>query len=325
MKSVHPWIFGVGLVICACGDETGGDGQLVEAREVGFDVEAPLDATPTPNADAVYFTGMSQESGGVLYKVGTAARSEPVLIASGFIAPTSLVMATRGDTVYVSDLGLKDEGDANTPARPGGVVYSVPAAGGDPTPLAGTEGFGARSLDLVGGPDGDVLYFSGSNPDSGEAGVYRVQLGAGALEVVTEGGDLRELSGIAVTADGDIYVIDTIGSSGRGSLLKVTATGTVSEVVIGLRVGYPAGLALTRDESHALISGINIEKGSAQVYRVELADPSFENIEVVDMGISQNTESAGLHRAHTVDNYAWADSATPGGVYLLGTRAKALP
>ena len=43
------------------------------------------------------------------------------------------------------------------------------------------------------------------------------------------------------------------------------------------------------------------------------------------MGISQNTESAGLHRAHTVDNYAWADSATPGGVYLLGTRAKALP
>jgi sugar lactone lactonase YvrE len=325
MKSVHPWMFGAGLLISACGEDGGGSGQLAEAREVGVAVDSPFDATPSPKADAVYFTGMSVADAGVLYKIGTAAKSTPTMLASGFIAPTSVVVATAGDTVYVSDLGIVDEGDANTPSGPGGVIYRVPAGGGDKVPLAGTEGYGARSLDLVSeGKQGDVIYFSGSHPETGAAGVYRLPLGSGgALEAIYEGGTLRELSGIAVTADGDIYVIDTIGSSGGGTLIKISPTGDVSEVVVGLRVGYPAGLALTRDENFVLISGVNPEKGSSQVYRIELADPTFENIEVIDMGISQNTESAGLHRAHEVDNYAWADSG--GTVYLLGTKAKALP
>jgi sugar lactone lactonase YvrE len=324
MKPVYSWILcaGLGMTGLACNAESGG-GQLAEARKVGVDVGNPFDATPTPNADAIFFTGMSLETGGILYKVGTAAGSEPTMIASGFVAPTSLVMSTKGDVVYVADLGLQGE-TAEVGEKPAGAVYSVPAGGGAPTLLAPTDGYGPRSLDLVAeSKTGDVLYFTGNNPESGAAGVYRMPLPAGALETVYEGPALREPSGIAVAGDGEVYVIDTISTDVGAALVKV-GDGEVTILTPGLRVGYPAGLALTVDEGFVLVSGIKAEAGSAQVYRIDLGDPSLENAEVVDMGIAENTESAGLHRAHTVDNYAWADANAKGSVYLLGTKTKPL-
>jgi DNA-binding beta-propeller fold protein YncE len=149
-------------------------------------------------------------------------------------------------------------------------------------------------------------------------------LPSGELEVIYEGPDLREPSGVAVTGDGEVYVIDTIGADAGAALVKV-GDGAVTVVTPGLLVGYPAGIALTQDEGFMLVSGIKAEVGSAQVYRIDLADPSLDNAEIIDAGISQNTESAGLHRAHAVDNYAWSNADARGTVYLLGTKAKALP
>jgi hypothetical protein len=322
MKSVHLWILcaGPGLMGVGCGEVSPDGGQLAEARQIGVGIETPFDATPSPNADAVFFTGMSREAGGVLFKIGTAAASEPRMLASGFVAPTSLVMSTLGDVVYVSDLGHVDEAN---PAITGG-VFSVPATGGDePTLIDATAGYSPRGLDLVSeGRAGDVLYFTGRT--GAGAGVYRLPLRGGDLEVIYEGPKLREPSGLAVSRTGDVYVIDTVGAGTGGSLVKI-GDDSVTELVSGLRVGFPTGAALSMDEGFLLASGIKADTNDAMIYRIDLADPSLDNTEIIDLGIGDNVESAGLHRAHALDHYAWSNSAKAGGVFLIGTKAKRLP
>lgn len=324
MKSLNPWFLsaGLGLLLVACREPDGGGGDLNEVREVGVDVEMPFDATPTPKADAVFFTAMTKEEGGALFKIGTAAGSTPTKIASGFIAPTSLVMSTDGATVYVSDLGSLDEDAPESAGAPVGAIYAVPAGGGDFAIVEATAGYNPRSLDLVAVGGNDVLYFSGNSPTSGAAGVYSLPVAGGELAVVYEGDALHEPSGIAVSSDGDVYVVDALAAGGGATVVRI-ADGAAEEFVAGLRVGYPAGIALTHPEDRIVVSGLKPAGSSALVYRIDVANP--DTIVTVDMGIAQNTESAGVHRAHEADIFAWADLDAPGGVYLLGTKKNPLP
>ncbi len=326
MNVVKPWILsaGLGLTLASCGDAEPSGGQVNEAREVGVAVEMPLDATPSPTGDAVYFTAMVVETGGGVFKVGTGANGTPTQIASGLVAPTSLVMSTDGNTIYVADLGMAGEDEPDNEGNPFGVIYSVPVGGGELVVVPGTEGYGPRSLDLVSEDGGDALYFTGSDPAESTPGVYRVELASGALTTIYQGEQLGEPSGIAVTGDGEIFVADAVTAGGVGSIVKVSAAG-VEEFAPNLRVGYPTGIALSMDDAKLLVSGLKVGIGSALVYRINTDDPAA--IETLDMGIADNTESAGLHRAHKVENYAWADADVKGkgSVYLLGTKSHPLP
>lgn len=310
-------VLSAGVLLVGCSDDGDGDsasaggGQIASAEAVGVEVKLPFDATPSPEADAVYFTAVVGDVAGV-YKVPPSGGT-PQMVSQGFTAPVSLVMSTDGKTIYVADLALPTE-DADA-SKPSGAVFTVPATGGDPSLLAPTKNYSPRSIDLISEGSGDVLYFSGQNPKTGVAGVYRLELKAGSVAPLYEGPDLREPGGIGVADDGVVYVVDAIGANNSAGLLRVSAN-KVETVLPDLLVGYPAGIALDPDGVVALISGRNVETGGAQVYRIDLTRD--ELIEIIDMGISQNTESGGLHRAHNKDNYAWSDLA--GTVYLLGTK-----
>jgi hypothetical protein len=53
---------------------------------------------------------------------------------------------------------------------------------------------------------------------------------------------------------------------------------------------------------------------------MELANPGSKT-SFSGMGVDSNTESAGLHRAHDADRFAWAGSNT---VFVIGTTAQPL-
>lgn len=312
------------LVPLGCADDNTGDtagqaggaGEINGAAAVGVEVQIPFDATPTPDADAVYFTAVNGDTAGV-FKVPKAGGA-PEMITAGFNAPVSLVISPDGATLYVADLALtNEEPDAS---KPGGGLFAVAATGGEAVLLTPTTNYSPRSLDIT-ADGGDVVYFTGRDPTEGIPGVYRFPVDADAVETLYSGVDLVEPSGIAVTSDGDVYIVDAIGVGGAAGLLRVS-NGAVEPVSLGLKVGYPAGIALSADESVILVSGLNASTGGAQVYRIVLG--SDQAPEIIDMGISQNTESAGLHRAYNVDQYAWADANAPGTVYLIGTKARPL-
>src|SRR6185295_14799604 len=95
---------------------------------------------------------------------------------------------------------------------------------------------------------------------------------------------------------------------GIANLLQIDGS-TVSLLLGGLHVGYPAGIALTHDETKLVISGIDAD-GADQVSIVDLATKEVTVID--DPQITSGVESAGLHRAHDTDTFSWADS-TAGG------------
>lgn len=297
-----------------------GNGNISSISAAATGISSPLDASPGPDATMIYFTAYDDEGVGGLYSVAAAGGS-PTLLAGDFSAPLGLVVSMDGSTVYVADAGVEDEEDEDAGI---GMVYAVPSGGGDATEVSGTKGYEPRSLELISEGGGDMLYFTGKDPADEMAGVFSVSAAGGAVTGIGKG-SLMDPSGLAVSMAGEIYVVDTVGS-GNTSTLYVISGDVPSELVSGLRVGYPAGIALTLDESFLLVSGLDATLNSARVFRIDL---DTLDIEALSEGIDQNSESAGVHRAHNVDTYAWANADWPdedgeggGTVYLLETNAE---
>jgi len=300
-----------------------GSGEITGVRPVSQGLMSPFDATPSPKGDKVYFTAMTEDVGALFAaEVGGTARE----IAGGFAAPIGVVISTDGETVFVADIGV-DNPEAEDED---GMIYSVPAAGGDKSELGSTKGYEPRSMDLREVDGDDVLFFTGNDPSDGQPGIFSVSTRGGSVSVVVKGAPLMDPSGLAVTAEGDIYVADTTGSTnGKSGVFKYTSGAGVLEFVPGLRVGYPAGVALTHDEAFLLVSGHEANSAQAAVHKVKLSD---KTVQTITSGIEGNTEAGGVHRAHEADTYAWANSDDPdengmggGTVYLLGTKANPLP
>ena len=68
--------------------------------------------------------------------------------------------------------------------------------------------------------------------------------------------------------------------------------------------GQLAGLTLTLDGSLLLVSSLDETAGTAQVLVLDLAT---QQSSVINDVISANTGAGGLHRAHELDVFAWAD------------------
>lgn len=262
----------------------------------------PLDATMSPDGKTAYFTALTPEGNPAILTSDAPAQGEPRVLAEGFplVSPLGIDISSDGQTLVVADAAADFGSDQ-------GRLFILPVGGGLPSVLAGSAGFQPKQLVVVSESAHDVVYFTGQTADHGR-GIFKIPLAGGTVVALAQGEPWIDPSGIAVASNGDVYVLDI--NNGQARLLKLTGD-SIAEVVGDLRVGYPAGVALSQDEKVILISALDAKKGTDAVARVDLSHPQ-EAPEMLGSGIDGFNEPAGLKRAKNVDTYIWADSAANG-------------
>lgn len=288
----------------------------------------PFDSVPSPDAQTIYFTA-NGSSGPAIYSVA-ATGGETTLLANGapFAAPWGLSISSDGQTLYVADLGAEQSSEGNA-------IFALPASGGTATRLEPTAGTHPNVPEVVSENGSDMLYYSGFDPADQQPAIFKLDpTQSAAPTVVFKGAPLAWPSGVAVTKAGVVYVMDMAAAgTDRGALYRIQE-GKAEELATGIRTsGWIAGATLTLDDALLLVSTLHAEQGTAQVLTVNTASGELG---LINKGISANTGAGGVHRAHQVNTFSWADLpsgppirgrppilGTPpfgdGGVYVLNT------
>jgi DNA-binding beta-propeller fold protein YncE len=266
---------------------------------------SPFDATPSPNGEDVYYTALAgdESAPGVFAVAANGGEIRTLAMGDPLTAPVNISVSLDGSRLYIAD-----------PAA--STVFTLPTAGGEPTPLAGTEGYAPRGLVVAQLADErEYLYFTGHAPESQEAGLFRVATRGGDVESVAQGVPFGDPAGVSVAADGAAYVVDTGVDRASARVIRV-ASGQASVFIDGIGVGFPAGITLTRDDKTVLVSGLDPATRRDVVYNV---DTRSKKIARMTDTIGRFQEPAGLHRAHDADVFAWADSRAEdtGAVFLI--------
>jgi hypothetical protein len=278
----------------------------IEPAANGADFMSPFDATPDPEGQLVYFTALTREGEPGVFKV--SAKGGPITrvhVGEPFATPFGIAISEDGKTLFVADSGSDKSEDVD-----GGNVFTLSVDGGAPSVLSGTEGTLPRGLEVR----GDDVWFSGKK--DGKAGLFKTSTKGGPAQPIAIGAPFVDPSGVAIRKTGEVFVADSNPAGTPGSAVVRVADGKAEIYVSGIDVGHPAGLALSQDENALLVSGIEPDKGTDIVYRVDLTNKEMKTFDAV---IKEFQESAGLHRAKRAEVYAWADSrANKGGtVYVL--------
>ena len=274
---------------------------------------APVDATPSPDGKRIYYLAVSndgsdQPHAGVFAVDADAEGNgelEELTMGDPLLTPLGIESSLDGGALFIAD--------TTAGADATGAVFRLAAAGGTPVIVPGTEGYRPAGV-VIGKHRGEeVLYFTGRDPDSGEGAVFRIASSGGAAQRLASFGADSEPGGVTVANNGDLYVADHAAAGAR--VLRVRG-GKVTLHVTDLALGFPAGIALTSDSRTLLISGLDVHTKHDVVYSVDLGSKELGRIKD---GIAGFSESAGLHRAHDVDVFAWADSQAleSGTVYTV--------
>lgn len=301
--------------LAGCGDSApapsdSGPFRSLTVATQGGTFRAPLDAAPSPDGATIYFVASGGSQGAGLFRVAAAGgAAAEVFTGAPFATPRGLAISSDGQRVVVAD--------ATAGARGG--LYVVPAAGGAPTLLAGTEGTAPQGLEIVSQDGADQVYFTGAAAD-GTPAVYRIALAGGAASAVAQGGMLRHPSSVVVTRAGVIFVSDRAdASTGLGSVLRIDGA-SVTSLVNNVRLGDPAGIALSPDEGTLGVSSLDPNAGTSQVLLVNVATGMTS---VFSRVIGANRSSGGVHRAHggASTDLAWcgvtAGTGGNGAVYRI--------
>jgi DNA-binding beta-propeller fold protein YncE len=270
--------------------------------------QAPFDATPSPDADRVYYTASAALDGeqqpGVFAVAANGGAIEMLAAGAPLTAPVNIAVSLDGKRLFVAD-----------PAA--NMVFTLPATGGTPSPLSGTEGYLPSGLAVIAlkGEQSEYLYFSGRDPGSDQAGLFRVDSSGGQPTAIASGEPFSDPAGVAVAESGEAYVVETALGSATSQVIRVRG-GRAEVFVSGIGIGYPAGITLTRDAKTLLVSGVDPASRHDLVYYVDAASAE---IRTMTKTVGQFSDPAGLHRAHNADVFAWADSAAndTGTVYVL--------
>lgn len=268
---------------------------------------SPMDATPSPKGERVYYTALGGQEGesqpGVFSVAADGGEIRTLAMGEPLTAPVNLSVSLDGKQLYVAD-----------PAA--GSVFSLSVEGGTPAVLAGTEGYAPRGLVVARDPDKrEYLYFTGRAPDTQLAGLFRVQPSGGAVETVASGEPFADPAGVVVDAKGVAYVVETTPESATARVIRVEA-GKTSSFAESIGIGFPAGITVTRNDKTVLVSGLDPATKRDVVYFVDTASKEIKRLTKT---VGQFNEPAGLHRAHDADVFAWADSEANenGTVYML--------
>ena len=271
------------------------------------DFMAPFDATPDPDGKFVYFTALTKDGDPAVFKATAAKGGAVTKLASGppLASPVSIAISEDGKTLFIADTAADNAaGDDDY-----GAVFALSTDGGPPSAVAGTEGTGPRAVEVADGQ----LWVTGTK--AGVPGLRKMPVGGGALSDVAVGAPFADPSGVTISSKGVAYVADTGATS--AALIKVE-NGTATVVTTNVPVGFPAGVALTKEETTVMISGFDPATGHDTVFAIDVGNPADTSNRFDDV-INQFTESAGLHRAKGSNTFAWADSQAggTGTVYVL--------
>jgi DNA-binding beta-propeller fold protein YncE len=241
----------------------------------------------------IYFTAIDGEAVGVYAVSAQGGDVQTLLTGEPLLTPQGLAISSDGQTLFVADRGA-------------GQVWSIPSAGGSAAVLAGTEGTAPVSVEVKAEASGDMVYFSGSR--DGTPGVWKVAAAGGAAASVAQGAPLVNPMGVAIADDGTVYVVDHDASGQDSASVFRIKGGQVETIANHFRAGHLAGAALTQDNGALLVSALNAPADAAQVLLIKLA--SLEK-GIVDKVISANLGSGGVHRAHNLNIFSWADYQRP--------------
>ena len=289
------------------GQGGGGTGLQAEACSTDGSFSSPFDATPDPDGNVFYFSAVDVASGDAGIFAGCSSTTA-IHVGDPLVAPLGIAVATDGAKLWVTDPGTEDDNGAL------GAVFTLGTSPGAPSVVSGTEGMVPRGLDVVGSATGDIVYFTGVDPSDGQPGLFMIK--AGVVSTVAKGAPFVDPSGVVAASNGTLYVSDTDGSGNRLGAIVQVSNGTATSFVTNVGVGYPAGISITKDDSTVLLSGIDPSTSKDVVY---LVDATTKAISTFNDTIGENLEAAGLHRAHNVDVYAWADlsAGSAGTVYKV--------
>lgn len=267
----------------------------------------PLDATPDPDGNQIYFTALSSQGAGVFRVPAAGGTAVQLTAGAPLTRPVGLVASMDGQTLYIADPHAAiaaTESISNT-----GAIFRLTSSGGVPTPIAATLHTAPRGLTVIRENTVEMIYFTGSAPADGQPAVMKVPANGGPLTVVEKGGQLVDPVGIAVSQGGDIYVADQGASdNGLGAIFQfepheVRSSSSHAELLADrVRLGSPAGITLTQDESLLLVSALHSLAGTSQVLVINTATTAHH---IVNTVIGANHASGGLHRAHNNNTMAW--------------------
>lgn len=277
----------------------GGASEISEVAKVN----TPFDATPDPEGGIVYISGIGSK-GAAIFKA-PAAGGAPQEIVSGepLVSPFGIASSTDGVTLYIADSGANDPNDNDQ-----GQIFSLAVTGNALKGVNGSGGTRPRSLEIVQEDNADVIYFTGVN--KGVPGLFKIPAAGGVISVVAQGNPFVDPSGVTVASNGDAFVVDTAGSTKKTALILRVAGGTASTFLTDIRVGYPAGIALTKDDQTLLVSGLDPVTGTDVILKISVGSKA---VEVISKGLEGFSEPAGMHRAKTSNTFSWADSKANNG------------
>lgn len=297
---------------------TGGQVDLAVVNSV--DIHRPFDAIPSPSGAQAYFTAHGPNGLGVYKASLDGAAPKAVALyptapddpANPFAAPFGIELSTDGEQIFVADAAA---GSADL-----GAIYSMAVSGSAPKVIMGTDGTAPHSLAVVDVGGKDTIYFTGTEAKAGGLrGVFSVPAAGGNVTMISVGGMLKDPSGIAVAKNGDIYLVDSISSeNGNGQILVIPTGGGPKVLLDNVRVGHPAGIALSLDEKSLYVSGFDPTSLTDRVTIVDITEKSSVAAFAKELGTY--TEAAGLHRAKTANILTFVDSSggtIDGKVFLI--------
>ncbi|WP_437333675.1 hypothetical protein [Sorangium sp. So ce394] len=275
-----------------------------------------FDATPDAGAAYVYFTAIDAGGRAGVFRTsarGGGAGSTEIAAGPPFVAPLGIAASADGGRLFVADPGA-----GGAALDDAGALFAIDLPGGAVAPVRGGEGMRARGLEVARGADGEErIVFSGRDREGGQPGVFALPARGGEASAIATGSPLVDPSGVAVAGGGDVFVCDTLASPDRTATIFRIEDGFVSAFAAGLHVGYPCGLALTRDDAALLVLARDVARGVDEVVRIEVASGARS---ATAAGAPGHDEPGGLHRAKGADVFAFVDhrAQEQGSVFLLG-------
>lgn len=270
------------------------NGKLLRA------VDRPSAVAVDSEGKVIYLVGRDSDGAAQLYSMPVAGGT-PTQLSAGVAleAPTALAIDTKGN-LFVADPATDD----------GGAIYK----GGTSGALARFGGNTVRSpVGLAISDDGQDLYVTGRDPMDNQPAVFKISTVDGTPTMLVKGAPLGQPSGIALSNDGKIYVVDSAAVSGTpavdgaGAVIRVDSNSATIFSKAPLRVGFPAGLAAT-GQSDLLVN--SNAPGAAGVFIITSTGDQMGTGLAGDV-INVDGDPAGLYQAARANVWVALDTATP--------------